>query len=1391
MRGSTESFDAGEAFDVEIIAVDAELRQLTDFNGSVGILTTDPNDPPPPLMNAVAGAATIPTIAVTAGTGFRISGVDLSGTGLASVQSSAYTVSAGAPATLAVILPGQTPTPSVSGPEGGGTADEQEAGTPFEVTVIVTDAWGNTVSGASGEVSLVTSDLRDTNPSPELLSGGQATFTVSPVIATSAARVTASHGTLGNSSSDFYVVRGAPAAEIVVLLPTQGLQVTTGGPVLVGFPPDQTVGRTFLSRIQAVDQFGNIDAGSTGEVSVTTTDPLDADPITGTLTAGEATIEITPVQPGSDREITASATGFAPATSSAFDVLSRPADRLIALLPGQSLQADPDGPIVSGAAPQQVAGQGFQMTIRATDQFGNVDTTFNESVDVTTPDDPIDTDPGSVLLSNGEAQTSVMNLFATIGQQVSAEHTSLTTGLSSEYDVVAGPASSMVVLLPGETLDPGATGGTVSGTPAQGTPGVSQSVQVILVDNWGNQATGPNRRVNLTTPLDGADTHGSLITSLGEATFSHRPITANDSYTYVATDDTAEFSAAISSPQEVAAVANRLAVLLSGQSIAIQDDFDGFAIAGTTSTKETGQSFDASVFAVDFFGNVDDTANETIVLTSSDTLDTEPGPQALVSGMTIFTLFPASQGTGFTLTADDGMGGLSAGTSRPYDVVAGAGRLVVLMPGQTLSASSGGPVISGMTNDQIAGQSFTARVRATDAFGNIDTSATNGVTLESPVDAEAGSLTANLLSGAYDFSFTAVTAQSNYFVRASASGLTDGDSSEFGTVAAGADRLVVTLSGQSIDVTAAGPAVSGAPPILTAGIAANVRVSATDPFGNVDETSTTEVTLSSNDPGASESVANLVAGTRLLPFTAFVGTSGGLDLTATDTGGGGLLTGNQSGLSVDADAVAALFPVAPGQQWRAGPSGPVYTEGLGVPQEIGVAFDVTVYATDAWGNVTPGTAEVELTTGDSLDTEPAPALLGGTSVALAVTPASDGTSVMEASDIDGDPLMSRFGAYRVYPFFLGQTDGTTNGSGTSAGTLSAPRDAALFIEELGTGPIYVADTGNNRVLGWSQAAQLASAMPAELVLGQVDFTSGSCNQGNPGPDDQTLCAPTGVAVDSSGNLWVADSGNNRALRFDDPFGTGDATADRVLGQAGFLSADCNGPTATVGASVLCGPEGVALGPNGEVYVADTGNSRVLGYGVAPASGAAATLVLGQADKMTAGCNTGGISASTLCLPATLATISSGLLFVADTENSRVLRFDPADGDGAAATRVFGQGTFGTSDCNGSMGAVAAETLCRPVGVSIDESGNLWVSDTGDGTTSNSRIVGYPAPFGADGPLATAVFGKQDLMSGGCNTTPSFGADSLCRPAGVLWWADVLIVADSGNNRVPFVIAPAP
>jgi hypothetical protein len=165
-----------------------------------------------------------------------------------------------------------------------------------------------------------------------------------------------------------------------------------------------------------------------------------------------------------------------------------------------------------------------------------------------------------------------------------------------------------------------------------------------------------------------------------------------------------------------------------------------------------------------------------------------------------------------------------------------------------------------------------------------------------------------------------------------------------------------------------------------------------------------------------------------------------------------------------------------------------------------------------------------------------------------------------------------------------------------------------------------------------------------------------------------LCEPSGIAFDADGNLWIADIMNNRVLMFAPPF----IAASLVIGQTSFAGFAC--ATTVTG---LCEPSGVAFDASGNLWVADFFNNRVLMYTTPFSTGEAASLVIGQTSFTTA---IAGTSATRLRGPEGGVFDGKGNLWLVDAENNRVLMYSPSPATGLfstfeAASLVIGQGSF--------------------------------------------------------------------------------------------------------------------
>ena len=174
-----------------------------------------------------------------------------------------------------------------------------------------------------------------------------------------------------------------------------------------------------------------------------------------------------------------------------------------------------------------------------------------------------------------------------------------------------------------------------------------------------------------------------------------------------------------------------------------------------------------------------------------------------------------------------------------------------------------------------------------------------------------------------------------------------------------------------------------------------------------------------------------------------------------------------------------------------------------------------------------------------------------------------------------------------------------------------------------------------------------------MVLGQsASFTTATANKG--GINGNTFSTPLGVTFDPSGNLWITDNGNDRVLRF--PTGnliTG-GMGSMEMGQINFVTATTNHFPIT--ANSVYSPYYLAFDPSGNLWVADAGNNRVLKYPAPFYFGESASVVIGQPNFNSITANLGGENANTLSAPYGIAFAPSGSLWISDSANNRVLGF---------------------------------------------------------------------------------------------------------------------------------------
>ena len=322
------------------------------------------------------------------------------------------------------------------------------------------------------------------------------------------------------------------------------------------------------------------------------------------------------------------------------------------------------------------------------------------------------------------------------------------------------------------------------------------------------------------------------------------------------------------------------------------------------------------------------------------------------------------------------------------------------------------------------------------------------------------------------------------------------------------------------------------------------------------------------------------------------------------------------------------------------------------------------------------------------------------------------------------------------------------GSATSA-AFDQPRAAAVGPD----GTVYIADTFNHRV----RRVDPGGAVTTIVGTGEAAYS------GDGGPATAaTLHWPHGVAVDATGaSLYIADSANHRIRRVD--LGPGISTPG-----AGGATPGSGGDGGPATGAQLEDPKAVYAAPSGDLYIADSGNDRIrrvdragtittlAGTGVTGFSGDGGPATGAQFDG-----------------PRSLAGDGAGNLYVADDNNDRIRRIDPA----GVVTTVAGTGVEGFG---GDGGPAGSAQLNHPRGVAVDGRGDLFIADS---MSHRVRMVDR------SGIISTvAGCGRQGFGGDGGPATVA----RLFEPRGVaVDGTGRLFVADTYNDRVRRVDDPRP
>lgn len=326
-------------------------------------------------------------------------------------------------------------------------------------------------------------------------------------------------------------------------------------------------------------------------------------------------------------------------------------------------------------------------------------------------------------------------------------------------------------------------------------------------------------------------------------------------------------------------------------------------------------------------------------------------------------------------------------------------------------------------------------------------------------------------------------------------------------------------------------------------------------------------------------------------------------------------------------------------------------------------------------------------------------------------------------------------------------NGTAGYSGDNTLATSAQLNHPFSIAADALGNYYIADRYNNCI------RKVASG-----VITTVAGIGSSGYSGDNGPANAAaLNDPTGVAVDNSGNIYIADHGNNRVRKVD---ATGTITTIAGNGNPAF-SGD-NGPAAQ---AELNQPGGIATDASGNIYIADQGNQRVrkIAAGVI-------TTIAGSGVQGFSGDN-GPATQASLYFPAGIATDANGNIYIADVGNERVRKIDIT---GTIST-IAGNGSI---TYNGDNGPATQAAINEPLNLTVDSYGNIFIAEG-----YNHRI----RRINSSGIITTVAGTGTAGYTGDGGPASSANLD---RPYGVaLGPAGDLYIADYNNSVIRRVTNP--
>ncbi len=286
-----------------------------------------------------------------------------------------------------------------------------------------------------------------------------------------------------------------------------------------------------------------------------------------------------------------------------------------------------------------------------------------------------------------------------------------------------------------------------------------------------------------------------------------------------------------------------------------------------------------------------------------------------------------------------------------------------------------------------------------------------------------------------------------------------------------------------------------------------------------------------------------------------------------------------------------------------------------------------------------------------------------------------------------------------------------------------------------------------------------STLLAQGVISTVAGNGTADSTGDGGPATSAAIQPTGVVVDSAGNIYIADIGRSLIRKVD--------THGIITTVAGFIGEQApklgdGGPATKASIYIAGNKNGLALDAAGNLYIAEYGHQRVRKVD----TGGIITTVAGTGHGDFSG-DTGPASKAALHNPTGVAVDRAGNIYIADSLNFRIRKVDK----NGIITTVAGNGNFALESGDGGPATDAA--INAPVGVAVDAAGNLYIADHDGPTVRKVDTRG----------IITTVAGTKQTLGFSGDGGPAISAVFADPFSVVVDNAGNLYIADDGNGRI--------